>query len=192
MKKILGSLFITACLISFSRAQTNSSPFPTGLTNDIVTEANALIGTMPESSSWSNTAIKVDLAYSAIGIGQTGTAEAVLRGTYNLGSTNSIFGVGAEADFGSGNAVSSLYGVAELHKDLSSWAEIYAAGGGGYSWGQRSAQGFIGVGTRVIPIGSIPQAAIMTELDFMLNTANTSNSEQAPSTRILAGLTYHF
>ena len=183
----LFGVFAVATAMQLAFSQTLSGP----ATNvDIPSQVNALIGTMPESSSWTNTTLKIDVAYSAIGIGQTGTAEAVLRGTYNLGASNSIFGIGAEADFGAADAVDATYFIAELHRDLSPWAEVFAAGGGGWSFADKSAKGFIGVGTRVIPFGSIPQAAIFTELDFVITPANESAS--APKTRILAGLDYHF
>jgi hypothetical protein len=189
-RSLLSILFLITLLMllalpRMARAQTLSG---TATNVDIPTEVAALIGQMPESSSWTNTSIKIDAGLSILGIGQTGTAEALLRGTYNVGP---VLGIGLEGDFGAGNTLDACYLTLEAHKDLSAWAEVFATGGGGYSWLQHGAQGFFGVGTRVIPIGSIPQVAVWTELDFILNEQNTS-ANNPPSQRLAAGLTYHF
>ena len=157
------------------------------MNENVTAEVNALFGTMPESSSWSNTTLKIDVGYVGLGIGQTGTAEAYLRGTYNLGAT---FGLAVEGDFGADNAIDGGLILAEVHKDLSDWAELYGVGGGGYSFNLHTPEYLVGFGTRVIPLGSIPQLAVDTEVD-MLGTPAIEGAS-APHARLLAGLTYHF
>ena len=181
MKSVIGWYLLLGLLFAFApaaKAQTNEN---------VTAEAQALFGTMPESSSWSNTTLKIDVGYVGLGIGQTGTAEAYLRGTYNLGAT---FGLGLEGDFGADNAIDGGLILAEAHKDLSDWAELYGVGGGGYSFNLHTPEYLGGVGSRVIPFGSIPQLAVDTEVD-MLGTPAIEGAS-APHVRLLAGVTYHF
>ncbi len=146
-----------------------------------------ILSAVPNSASFSNTTFKVDLGLASVGIGQTGVEESYMRGTYNATAT---FGFGAEADFGAANVMNEAYGLVEARKVLSDTAEIYGVAAGGYSWYSRNMAGFVGFGTRIVPIQSIDRLAVQAELDVNIKSGSTQSPQ--PATRLLTGASWHF
>lgn len=126
-----------------------------------ITVSNAVTG-LPQALSYSNTVFKVDVGEFTSGLNGTTIAQSYVRGTYCF---NEHFGLGAEGQFGANNVLNAGYAVGELRKVLSDNAEVYGAGGAGYSWVDRAVEGFIGLGSRIVPINSLNALSAQVEVD---------------------------
>ena len=73
----------------------------------------------------------------------------------------------------------------EVRKVLSDNAEIYAAGGAGWSWMDRRAEGFLGVGSRVVPFQSLNALCAGAEVD--VGVTSEANKTPGIGLKLFAG-----